>query len=119
MVLGEAGSLALALVMRLMGKLEGRYENLELEEVNRLHDMELQGIHKNMTSAQKVTNKNEDRLVYRRAGRRLFASLLTATGPPQLCPSFHPFREQMRSRNAECGAGLPQKCIRNTAAAAA
>ena len=62
-VLGEAGSLALALIMRLMGKLEGRYDNLELDEVNQLHDMELQGIHKNMTNAHKVTNKNEDRLV--------------------------------------------------------
>ena len=60
-VLGEAGSLTLALVMRLMGKLEGRYENLELDEVNRLHDLEMQGIQGGMRSAQKVTNHAEDR----------------------------------------------------------
>lgn len=64
-VLGEAGSLTLALIMRLMGNLEGRYENMELEEVNRLHDLELQGISHSMTASQKLTNKNEDRLVER------------------------------------------------------
>ena len=63
MVLGEAISLGLALVMRLMGSLEGKYENLELEEANRLHDLELQGISKSMTAQQKVTNKKEDRSV--------------------------------------------------------
>ena len=61
-VLGEAISLGLALVMRLMGNLEGKYDNMELEEANRLHDMELQGISKSMTAQQKITNKNEDRL---------------------------------------------------------
>lgn len=60
-MLGEAVSLGLALVMRLMGSLEGKYENLELEEANRLHDVELQGISKSMTAQQKITNKNEDR----------------------------------------------------------
>lgn len=60
-VLGEAISLGLALVMRLMGNLEGKYENMELEEANRLHNMELQGISKSMTAQQKITNKNEDR----------------------------------------------------------
>ena len=62
-VLAETASLALALVMRCMGRLEGRYENLELEEANRLHDMELQSIGRNMTGSAKVTNKLEDRCV--------------------------------------------------------
>lgn len=44
-----------------MGNLEGKYENMELEEANRLHNMELQGISKSMTGQQKITNKNEDR----------------------------------------------------------
>lgn len=60
-VLGEAISLGLALVMRLMGNLEGKYENMELEEAYRLHNPELQGISKSMTAQQKITNKNEDR----------------------------------------------------------
>ena len=53
--------MGLALVMRLMGTLEGKYENMELEEANRLHELELQGISKSMTTQQKLTNKNEDR----------------------------------------------------------
>lgn len=60
-VLGETGSLAVALVMRLMGKLEGKYENLELEAANQLHDLELQSISKSLTNQQKVTNRSEDR----------------------------------------------------------
>ena len=32
-------SLALAFVMRLMGRLEGRYENMEAEEVEEQHAM--------------------------------------------------------------------------------
>ena len=60
-VLGEAGSLALALVMKLMGKLEGKYENMDLDQANQLHDLELQGISNSMTSKQKLTNRDEDR----------------------------------------------------------
>ncbi len=60
-VLGQVGSLTVALCMRLMGKLEGKYENMELEEANRLHDLELQGISNSMSASQKVTNRNEDR----------------------------------------------------------
>ena len=60
-VLGQVGSLTVALCMRLMGRLEGKYENMELEEANRLHDLELQGISNSITASQKVTNRNEDK----------------------------------------------------------
>ncbi|CAL8463138.1 g2672 [Coccomyxa elongata] len=43
-VLAEAGSLVLAMIMRCMGELQGRYEGMEAEEADQLRAMEIQSI---------------------------------------------------------------------------